>query len=237
MAKGTVSVSNEFASFYGKHAVAIEEAKKAENTMSSGPCPVGWKGKCVLLEAAAEKGKDKKDDKGTVQEGNPRVKMKFGIVDDPDYSGKHFTKFWIFYNSKNLDAMGRFSMFLNDCEKMGLPRELRESHQSMDELFNFFTEGEFVFDVECQNDDYANDKKKMVVYKEIDAVDTSTSMSPDAQDTYAPKPSAPEVAEGSKVKFLGEEWDVLGVVDDKLTLHNPKTGRTRDVPASATTPV
>lgn len=253
MAKGQATVSNEFAAFYGKSAVAIDEAKKAENSMSSGPCPVGWKGKCVLLEAAAEKGKDKKNEDGTTSEGNPRVKIKFGIVDDETYSGKTFTKYWIFFDSKNMTKMQRFEMFLNDMEKMGLPREVREKHETMQELFNYFVEGEFVFDVDCVTDNYADDKKKMVVVKLAEPVDTTTSMSPsgasDPTDKFAnqtidkgPETStttpSPEIAEGAKVKFLGEEWEVLGQVgEDRLKLFNSKTGRERDVPATACTVV
>lgn len=248
MAKGQASVTNEFAAFYGKSAVAIDEAKKAENSMSSGPCPVGWKGKCILLEAVAEKGKDKKNEDGSVKEGNPRVKMKFGIVDDETYSGKSFTKYWVFFDTKNMDKMTRFQMFLNDMEKMGLPRNVREEHETMQELFNFFIEGEFTFDVECVNDDYADDKKKMVIMRQGEPVDTSTSMTPaDPEDTYANKPvdagttqvqSSPEVtfAEGSKVTFLGETWEVLGQEEDKLVIFNEKTNRNRKVPASACNP-
>ena len=247
MAKGQASVSNEFAAFYGKSAVAIEEAKKAENSMSSGPCPVGWKGKCILLEAVAEKGKDKKNEDGTVKEGNPRVKMKYGIVDDETYSGKSFTKYWVFFDTKNFTKMQRFEMFLNDMEKMGLPRKVREEHQTMQELFNYFIEGEFTFDVECVSDDYADDKKKMVVIHPIEAIDTSTSMTPsDPEDAYGNKSveqtttteSTPEAdfPEGSKVTFLGEEWEVLGKEEDKLVIFNNKTQRNRKVPASACTP-
>jgi hypothetical protein len=115
MSSGKVEVSNDFAKFYGKNQSAIDEAKKAENSMSSGPCPVGWKGKCVLLEAVAEQGKDKKDASGATVSGNPRIKMKFGIVDDEKFSGKNFTKYWVFFDTKGMTAMGRFEMFLNEC--------------------------------------------------------------------------------------------------------------------------
>ena len=241
MAKGKVQVSPEFSKFYGKNTVAIEEAKKAENTLSSGPCEVGWEGKCVLLEALAEQGKDKKDDKGNVVPGNPRIVMKFGIVDDEKYKGKEFKKYWVFFNTANMSAMGRFEMFLNEAERMGLPRSVREGHESPQELLQFFTDSEFVFDVKCEADNYSSDKKKMTVTKPIDAVDSSDSMVPDTysakEDTPSPEvkeeATAPDFKEGDKVKFLGQDWEVMGFEGDKVVIYNEASERTRPVPASA----
>lgn len=246
MSQGKAQVSPQFAAFLARNQVAVEEAKKAENTMSSGPCPVGWKGQVVLLEAQATVGKDKKDDKGNVVPGNPRVQMKFGIVGDETYQGKNFTKYWSFYKTANATEMDRYEWFLNECEKMGLPRELREKHGSMEELLSFFTDPELVFDCECQSDDYASDKKKMVVLKASEAIDTSSSMMPgqaSPQEVVAPVAAATGAAPashepGSQVTFLGNKWTVDAVTGDKLVIsRTDDTGerRQREVPMTAVT--
>lgn len=243
MSKGKVQVSDEFAKFYGKNAVALEDAKKAENQMSSGPCPVGWEGKCILLEAAAEVGKPKKDDKGNVIPGNPRVRMKFDIVDDERYSGKAFTKYWIFNKTANMDAAGRYAMFLNDCERMGVPRDLRENHETAADILNYLVEGEFVFDVRCDSDDYSQDKKKMVVFMGEAPVDESNSMSPDSYSSKEEAPSVPQdikagFAKGDKVIFLNNEWVVAEVSGEELVIERDDNGRirSRDVKATAVKP-
>jgi len=233
MSKGKVQVSNDFAKFYGKNQSAIEEAKKAENSMSSGPAPVGWEGHCILLEAAAEQGKDKKDQNGNTVPGNPRIKMKFGITDDPKYSGKSFTKYWVFNDTANMDAMGRFQMFLNDCEAMGLPRSIREEHESMNELLNFFVEAETVFEVKCITDNYSQDKKKMVVTAPQEAIDDTDSMVP----TTTTQPS-PEIEVGSEVTFLGNTWKVVEKNGDTLNIEREDGDRIRskEVRVSAVKP-
>jgi hypothetical protein len=234
MAKGKAAVSSDFSKFYGKNQVAIEEAKKAENSMSSGPCPVGWKGQCVLLEAAAEVGKDKKDKTGNVVAGNPRFRFKFGIVGDPTYQGKTFQKYWVLFQSEKASPMDRLEWFLNECESMGLPREVRVNHTSPDEVLNWFMESEMVFEVACESDDYATDKKAMRVTSPQQAVDGTTSMLPsDTPDNYATtatNSSPGEIEVGSTVKFLNSKWTVAERNGDNLVIEKDDNGkvRTRD---------
>jgi len=249
MSKGKAQVSTDFNKFYQKNTVAIEEAKKAENSMSSGPAPVGWEGRCVLLEAVAEVGKPKKDEKGNVKEGNPRVRMKFSIVEDPAYQGKTFTKMWIFNTTANASALDRFEWFLNACEAMGLPREVRINHNDPSEVLNWLLESELVFDVKCESDDYSQDKKKMTVMAPQEAVDTSDSMVPGGeiyntppQGTTAVAPAAPasnwpEV--GETVRFLMKEWVVKDREGDALVLERDDNGetRTREAQVSSVKPL
>jgi hypothetical protein len=230
MAKGKVSVSSDFNKFYGRHQMAINEAKKAENSMSSGPCPVGWEGNAILLEAAAEVGKDRKDDKGNTVPGNPRVRMKFGIVGDQAYQGKTFQKFWSFYASANASEMDRYEWFLNEMENMGLPRAVRESHDDPSELLQWFVDNELVFHARCESDDYSRDKKAMKVSAPEAPVDSTTNMSPEGNTTVATE-SSPEIAEGDVVKFLGSDWTVDAREGDKLSIS--REGRSRSVSISA----
>jgi len=232
MSKGKSEVSSDFAKFYGRNLTAIEDAKKAENSMSSGPCPVGWEGKAIILEAIATVGKDKKDATGKTTPGNPRVEMKFSIVDDEKYSGKTFKKYWIFNDTANASSIDRFEWFLNACEAMGMPRSLRESHDSLDEVLNFFVESEMVLGVKCENDDYSRDKKAMLVTATMEAVDSSDSM---VADTISEP--APEMAVGSKVKFLGNEWNVIAIAGDTATIERQdgERIRTRECPVTSLT--
>lgn len=195
-------VSADFEKFYGSHAQAVEEAKKAENTMATSPTPVGWKGKCVLLEAVASKSKDKKQEDGTMRPGNPYVNLKYGIVGDERYQGKTFTKNYTFSDSKNATAGDRFGWFLNTCENLGLPRDIRENHTRLSEVLDWLLTSEQVFECECVPSDYTTDKKDMVVRRGEEAVDTSMSMAPSTSQ----KDHGPEVGDG--VQFLGNTWTV-----------------------------
>jgi hypothetical protein len=250
MSKGKAQVSTDFNKFYQKNTVAIEEAKKAENSMSSGPCEVGWEGRCVLLEATAEVGKPKKDEKGNVKEGNPRVRMKFSIVEDNVYQGKTFTKMWIFNSTANATALDRFEWFLNACEAMGLPREVRTNHTDPSEVLNWLLDSELVFNVKCESDDYAQDKKKMTVTAPAEAVDSSDSMVPGGEMYNTPSASSAPAAsstpsstpstststsasadwpkEGDKVKFLMREWTVASREGEDLILTRQEGDEVRE---------
>lgn len=215
-------VSSDFEKFYGSHAQAIEEAKKAENSMATSPTPVGWKGKCILLEAVANKSKDKPQQDGTIKPGNPYVNLKYGIVNDERYQGKTFTKNYTFSDSKNATAADRFGWFLNTCENLGLPRDIRENHNRLVEVLDWLLASDQVFDCECVASDYTTDKKDMVVRRSEEAVDTSSSMMPTPS---APSQSSPEV--GGTVKFLGNDWTVEARDGANLSIVRDDNGEVR----------
>jgi hypothetical protein len=224
-----IQVSDDFAKFYGRAAGAVEEAKKAENTLSSSPTPVGWKGQAVLLGSKADKSKEREGADGTKSGGNPYVRMEFGIVGDEKFQGKKFTKNWTFFESANASAGDRFTWFLNELENMGLPRDIRENHESPQELLKAFADLDITFDVECAKDNYANDGKKMILRKPEEAVDGSDSMAP---KTTTSSPEALDPKEGDEVPFLGSNWIVEARDGDHLQIKHPTRGSRREVTLS-----
>lgn len=224
-------VSSAFQKFYGRQATAIEEAKKAENTMSNSPTPVGWSGQCVPMAAKADQGKDKVDPK-TKQKvpGNLYVNITFAIVSDEKYQGKQFTKNWTFFDSDGATMMDRYTWFLNDLTNMGLPQEVRENHQTPEELLDWILNSDSVFDCECQANerDTRGDGKVMRVRKAAETVDESTSMSPTTTSTSEPvtAPDWPQV--GDKVKYLDIEWEVVERDGANVTIKTEKNGESRE---------
>lgn len=215
MAKAKVSAA--FSKFIGAKADVIEEAKKAENTMSSGPAPVGWKGQCILLEATADKGKDKKNPDGTTREGNPYIRFRFGIVGDDNYQGKHFDKMFVFFDShnaktgKSVSAGDRYTWFLNQMEIWGCDRELRERHDDPSELLDWMLNSGNVYNVECVQDDYSQDKKAMNVTLEASVDSTDSATAPPRDTTTTTSTATPEnwPQAGDEVIFLANQWKVV----------------------------
>ena len=135
-----VSVSSEFMSFYGRNTTKIEEAKQAESRLQNVPLPVGASGSAIVTGFKLDKSKDKKNPDGSTKEGTPYCEMTFNVIDNEAYQGKTLRKQWWFATSANMDAAGRFEMFLNDLERIGLPREIRTNYESPTEIGSYFLE-------------------------------------------------------------------------------------------------
>ena len=145
----TVKVSSNFNKFLAKNSTAVQEVKKAENTMQTCKMPVGWKGNVIVVGGEADKGKDRKDDKGQVQEGREYVRLDFNVVNDAEFAGAKCSLYWSFYDSEKATAMDRFQWMLNEMENLGLPREIRESDDTtMEDLLKFFTEQDSIYEAE-----------------------------------------------------------------------------------------
>lgn len=131
-------VSPEFMGFLGRNHTKIQEAKNAESRANNIPVPMHAEGTCVVTEFKFGKSKDKQNQDGSVKEGSPFGEMHLTVVDHPEHSGKVLKRQWWFTDSPKMDAAGRYQMFLDDMEKLGLPREIRMNHDSPSDIGDYF---------------------------------------------------------------------------------------------------
>jgi hypothetical protein len=221
-----VKVSSAFSKFMSKNAKAVEEAKTAENTMMTCKMPVGWKGNCVCVGAEADKGKDRKDDKGNTQEGREYVRLEFSVVNDEEYAGAKFSTAWSFFDSEKASAVDRFGWMLNEMENMGLPGEIRRAPDTtMDDILGHFINSDTVYEAEVVHNSYRRGDQKEVKVRMVEAIDGSTSMAPTAEPT--PTPEA-----GSDVQYMGKSWELVDADGDDLVIKSKTTGQTRNIKAS-----
>lgn len=222
------TVSPEFMSFVGRNATAIEQAKQAESRLSGVPVPLGTKGTCIITSFVFSKSKDKPNPDGTIKEGIPFCEIKTSIVDHPEHQGKTLRKTYWFSNSANMTAIGRYEMFLNDMEKIGLPREVRTAHQSPAEIGEYFLNKEglaLYFDVYA--DQYGEDGKGLR-FSNMDTVIASNDSIMPPMAAPSPAPSAPVAAPasvpgapavGAKVKYLEQLCEVVEVFEGSGKVH------------------
>lgn len=221
---GTSKVSSSFSKFLAKNATAVEEAKKAENSMQTCVMPVGWKGHAIVVGATADKGKDRKDDKGNTVEGNEYINIEFNVVNSEEYAGKKFSLHWSFYDSEKATAAQRFEWCLNEMENIGLPREIREEFTDITQVLDHFIKSDVVYDCEVVHNQYRRGDKKEVKVTLVQSVSNDSSM--------APSSPTPTVEVGGKVSFMGKDWEVLAVDGDEIKIKSPTTGTERVIKAS-----
>lgn len=222
----SAKVSSAFSKFQSKNNSAIEDAKKAENTMMTCKMPVGWKGHAICVGAVADKGKDRKDNKGNVQEGNEYVNLEFNVVNDEKFAGSKFSNYWSFYDSEKATAMDRYTWMLNDMENLGLPREIRESDDTtMEDILNFFIESDTIYEAEVVHNSYRRGDQKEVKVRKLETVSTDINMNPDA-------PSTEDLKEGQDVQYLGKSWELVLIDGEALTIKSKSTGSTRSIKKS-----
>jgi hypothetical protein len=218
------AVSQEFMSFLGRNANAIEQAKTAESRLSNVPVPLGASGTCIVTGFSFNSTKDKPQADGTTKVGTPFCEMVLPIVDHPEHQGKTLKKLWWFGDSAKMTSAGRYEMFLNDMEKLGLPREIRSGHQSVSEIGDYFLSKEgLAFHWSIYADQYGEDGKSIrlstmdTVIEANDSVMPPMGMPASAPATTpvaAPTPTAPPAglpAVGAEVKYLEQSWKVVDV--------------------------
>ena len=232
-------VSASFMSFYGKNQTRIEEAKSAESRMQNIPVPIGSTGVCIITDFKFDKSKDKTNPDGSFKEGSAYAQIVLNIIDHPDHAGKQLRKTYWFSDSANMTAAGRYEIFLNDMERLGLPREVRVGHDSPAEIGEYFLQKEgHSLHFEIIQDQYnrLDDNKGIrlaTVEQHIEPTDsiapsvpspnvagsTQSSASPSAAPaptpTAAPSQASPSAlpSKGSKVTHLEMEWTVVEVFE------------------------
>lgn len=235
----TSKVSNEFLKAFSK-ADGIDDAKKAESRAASIPFPIGWEGTVVVSAMIGDVSKEKDDGKGGKRGGNMYINMEVAALNDKQYQGKKATKNWTFSNSEKATAADRFEWFLNDCEGMGLPRDIRMNHETPQEIIDWFTNPDSPVSLyaKVEKDEYNRlEGKKIILRAMEEALDASMSMAPAVE---IKSQSHPEKVEGGiefngktypilrKVQFLGKSWNLFEEAGNKCKLQNAATGKIRE---------
>lgn len=224
-----VKVSADFNKFMSRNAKAVEEAKMADNSMSTCKMPVGWKGFCICVGAEAGKENDRKDDKGNTVVGRDFIRLDMNVVNDEQYSGAKFTKKWQFWDTEKATAMERFEWCMNDLENLGLPGEMRRAPDTtVPDMLDFFVKGDKVFGCEVKHNEFRRGDKKEVEIHNIEAVDGVETMAPEG---HAPVAAAGMEA-GSDVTYMGKAWELVDVDGDDLVIKSKNTGQTRNIKRS-----
>lgn len=219
MSKKT-EVTAEFMAFFGRNQTRIEQAKQAESRLQNIPLPIGANGTCIPTGFKLGKSQDKKNPDGSVKEGTAYAEMTFSVIDHPDHQGKTLRRQWWFANSANMDAAGRYEMFLNDLERLGLPREVRVNHETPAELGDWFLSQQgaaFHFQIVEDPRNTLDDGKSVRLSTMEQHIEPTDSIAPMTAAPAAPAASAaPGILpqKGSKVKHLEMEWEVVDVFAD-----------------------
>lgn len=222
-----VKVSADFNKFLSRNAKAVEEAKTAENSMSTCKMPVDWKGFCIVTGAVADKGKDRKDDKGNTQPGRDFIRLDFNVVNDEEYAGAKFSLMWQFWDTEKATAMDRFEWCMNDLENLGLPGEVRrDPSTTMEDILAYFSSSDKVYGAEVVHNSYRRGDQKEVKVHNIEAIDGVENMAPEG---HAPV-SAPEP--GQDVTYMGKAWELVDIDGDDVIVKSKATGQTRNIKLS-----
>lgn len=221
-----VKVSAEFNKFMSRNAKAVEEAKAAENSMSTCKMPVGWKGQVVCVGGEAGKGKDRKDEKGNTTPGREYIRLEFNVVNDTEYSGAKCNLNWSFWDTEKATALDRFEWMLNDMENLGLPGEIRRSPDTtIEDMLNFFINKDTVYEAEVVHNAYRRGDQKEVKIRLLEVLDGVADMAPQGH-----APATPQT--GEDVTYMGKSWELVDVDGDDLVIKSKTTGQTRNIKTS-----
>lgn len=222
-----VKVSADFNKFLSRNAKAVEEAKTAENSMSTCKMPVDWKGFCIVTGAVADRGKDRKDDKGNTQPGRDFIRLDFNVVNDEEYAGAKFSLMWSFWDTEKATAMDRFEWCMNDLENLGLPGEVRrDPSTTMEDILAYFTNSDKVYGCEVVHNSFRRGDQKEVKVHNIEAIDGVEVMAPEGHAAV----STPEP--GQDVTYMGKAWELVDIDGDDVIVKSKATGQTRNIKLS-----
>jgi len=236
-------VSPEFISFLGKNHSKIEDAKRAEARGNNVPLPIGAAGTCIMTGFKLSKSKDKVQTDGSTKEGTPFIEMELKVIDNSEHAGKTVKKQWWFMDSAKMDAAGRFQIFLDDMEKLGLPREVRMNHESPAEIGDYFLSKEdltFHFGIVHNQYNTLDDQKEVKLtpiqshiaatddvnppstshHKPVTSKPAPVDMTPAPAPVAAPVASSPGLPKvGDEVFYLDQKCKVLEVYPDSGKVH------------------
>ncbi len=231
MASGKVSAA--FNAAFAKTS-GVEDAKKAEvQMMNSITVPVGWSGKCKVIDMVADVSK----------KGNMYVNMVL-VPLKGDYVGKKQTKNWTFNDSSykndqtgvttSSSAADKMERFLNDMEVAGMPRELRMGFDTIEDIINWWLDPDHDREVNCEYVAGSGTAKYFNFKRPDVAVDNSTSMAP-TSGLPQKKSDGATFTVGSNIGWNEVKYIVEEVLGDTVTVKSALTGKIKTVPKSECT--
>jgi hypothetical protein len=224
---GNAKVSQGFGKFYNKSARAVEEAKKAENTMATCKPPIGHKGDCILLNAFADATPEKKDEKsGLAKGGTPYIRWELSIVGDGQYTGTKAVKTWWFNDTANATYEDRLKWFMIEMTRLGLPDEIKKEHKDISEILNYFLGANLVFGYEVV----------AAAWNKNDGKEIQLSAKQVVDDTDATVPGTTNedmtFEEGQEVPYEDGTWKIIDIDGKDITIKSLVSNQKRIVTAA-----
>lgn len=219
-------VSPAFLKSYAKKEVAVQNAKKAENTMNNIPMPLGWEGDCLVTDLVFDELPEKKDEKtGKVSDPAPYVRIEFSSISDDTFKGRKLSQTWWLNATANSTEEQRLEWMFNGLETCGLPHELRVSHEHPSEICEYFLDSSIagyeprLARIKVVEDTWSGSQtgKKLQLRKHKDSLEATTSVSPQKEGF---------------VTFLGVEYKVEEDLGDRLRVTSTATGREKTIAKS-----
>lgn len=234
------AVSTEFEKYFAKKKASFAEAQKAENESRGAPIPVGVTGICVVKDMTATLSRSKKV---------PMITLSCTVESPSEYNGKSFQRTWFISESEKASEADRYEWMLNDLENAGLPRDLRENHEGLVDICDYFISSGNKLDFEIVEDQYSTNNRRANIYARPDspgngqASDSGSVKSPDpapekeepAQEPEAKEEpqaeSAPSNGGGEIVKYMSLDYELLGEgeAEGTMKIKSCSTGRIREV--------
>ncbi len=200
-------VSDDFEMFEVKAETALQEVRKAERRSVGFPLNVGDRGTAMVIKC--EGGKSPvKEYQGKVTGGNPMMKMAYQIVTPEEHKGKKVYRNFVFNETVGMTAAGRYQMWVDHLESIGLPREIREKGPTA-EYLKWLSEEPRIFDFTVVANQYESGNDN----KELRAVAKNTQPLPGASNTEAALSAATSIALNDEVQFSGIDAVVVEVLE------------------------
>lgn len=223
MSKGKSQVSDSFKKFQQKKHNAFDKARKAENTLGGIPMPIDTNFEAQFVGVTADI-----DDKGRAF-----VKMDLVVTTPENFTGKKVIGYWMLFDSEKATEADRMAWMLNDLENMGLPREVRETHDDfVSDVLGWFENNTPIVKGRVVKDAQANDGKRIRWSKsateEHAASTTNDMIGAPIKDVPTNKEpfDAGNIVVGMKVNYNGGEWLVDEIVGENyVNLKSPRTGK------------
>ena len=226
MSKGKLDLSADFKKYMTQKQDVHEKARKAENSLMNIPLPIDCEFEAKVL-----------DIKGSVSSnGNPTVTVIFTVTSSKptDFAGRRVRWMNTFNTTENRTAEERLASFLDRLEMWGLPRQLRENYEHLQDVLEWLLEADVVVQGKVKKTDY-NQEGKEVQWLSVAKAPSNNDM------IGAPTPmAAPTVPEGksvskdealppgTKVMYNGTEYEIIEVSNGYASIKSLKSGRTRD---------
>lgn len=224
MAKSEVSA--DFKSYFSKKHDQFEKARKAESALVNVPLPIDAEFEAVYVNA-----------KGSVSSaGNPTITFNFSVTEPAEFRGRKVRQLFIINSTEKMSVEDRLAMMFDRLESWGLPREVRTTHESITDIFEWFDSNTPEVKGKVKASSYNQEGKEVTWYTSakqapvdgmIGAPVSAPIAAPAASTSSAPfDPTSLTV--GTIVEYNGADYVIEKVEGKFADIKSSKTGRVRN---------